>query len=139
MAQGKLLEKNMRTVKLDTNELLSQCRNAGYFSLNDLEYAVMEPNGMISFLPKSTARPLQTRDLGLSLKQELIKPSLIIDGQILYQNLTIVGFDEIWLEKQLEKLNIKDIKEVLFGTLDNDQQLIVYEKKVPCTKHTIFE
>ena len=55
---GKLFEKNFRKAKIDLNEFLSQCRINGYFDISELESAILEENGHISFLPKSGNRPL---------------------------------------------------------------------------------
>ena len=35
---GKILEKNLRKVKFDINDLLEEIRSAGYFDLNEVEY-----------------------------------------------------------------------------------------------------
>ena len=50
---GKLLEKPLRSLKIDVNDLLEQCRSNGYFNLEEIEYAIMEANGKISILPKA--------------------------------------------------------------------------------------
>ena len=50
---GQLFEKNFRKAKIDLNEFLAQCRISGYFDISQLESAILEENGHISFLPKS--------------------------------------------------------------------------------------
>lgn len=50
---GKLYRKNLIKSKLDLNEFLMQCRINGYFNLADIQTAILEPNGRISFLPVS--------------------------------------------------------------------------------------
>ena len=44
---GKLLEKNMKKVKYDMNDLLEQCRINGYFDISEIKYALMEANGTV--------------------------------------------------------------------------------------------
>ncbi|MEG2814041.1 MAG: DUF421 domain-containing protein, partial [Oscillospiraceae bacterium] len=44
---GKILEKNLQKVRYDINDLLSEARYAGYFDINDIEYAIMEASGRI--------------------------------------------------------------------------------------------
>ena len=44
---GKICEENLRKAKMDVNDLLSQCRTAGAFSPNEIEHAVLEPNGIL--------------------------------------------------------------------------------------------
>ena len=45
MDNGKLYKKNFKKSKLDLNEFLVQCRTKGFFSLSDIQTAILEPNG----------------------------------------------------------------------------------------------
>ena len=59
---GRMIEENLKKVKYDINDFLSDCRQAGYFNVNDIAYAVMEHNGKISFLPYPDKRPCTPSD-----------------------------------------------------------------------------
>ena len=50
--KGKILEKNLKKVKFDVNDLLEECRSNNYFDLKEIEYALMESKGTVSILPK---------------------------------------------------------------------------------------
>lgn len=52
MENSKLIYKNMKKSMIDVNDLLSQAREMGYFDLSEIEFAILEANGKISFLPK---------------------------------------------------------------------------------------
>ena len=72
---GKLIEKNLKKVKFDINDLLEECRVSGYFDINQIEYALMEANGKLSVLPKGDYLPVTIKDMNLkSTKKELILP-----------------------------------------------------------------
>ena len=49
---GVLYRDNLKKAKLDINEFLTFCRIAGWFDLNQLQTAILEHNGVVSFLPK---------------------------------------------------------------------------------------
>jgi uncharacterized membrane protein YcaP (DUF421 family) len=49
---GKVLERNLRRERLTVDELLEQARIQQIASLQDVAWAVFEPNGSISFIPK---------------------------------------------------------------------------------------
>lgn len=49
---GQLFKDNLKKSKMDLHEFLIQCRNNGYFDLSNLDTAILESNGKISFLPK---------------------------------------------------------------------------------------
>ena len=55
--RGKLYRKNFARARLDMDEFLAQCRVNGYFDLGQIQTAVMEPNGRLSILPRTDARP----------------------------------------------------------------------------------
>lgn len=129
MNKGEFINQNLKLVKLDINDFLSQARNAGYFDIQDIEAAIMEPNGMISFMPKSQFRPVCPRDLSLDPKKAFIKPVLIVDGQVMQENLKISGYDEQWINKQMQQLNIANINDVFLGTLDENHQLLIFLKQ----------
>ena len=61
---GKMYPENIKTAKLDTGDLLTRARNAGYFDISQISYAILENNGKISFLPKAVEKPVTLKDLG---------------------------------------------------------------------------
>jgi uncharacterized membrane protein YcaP (DUF421 family) len=125
---GTLYEKNFKKAKLDISEFLQQCRVNGYFDISDLQTAILEPNGQISFLPLSTARPINPEDMGITPSQDTMTSTLIIDGKIMSENLKHSGKDEKWLQKQLATKNIKKVTDVFLATCDLENQLTVFEK-----------
>lgn len=125
---GKLYRNNFKKGKLDLNEFLMQCRTNGYFNISEIQTAVLEPNGKISFLPKSINRPATPEDLNLNPKQEKIVLNVVLDGVILEENLKILNKDKEWLEKQTKKQGIKDTNKIFLATLDQDDNLSIYMK-----------
>ena len=123
---GKLFEKNFRKAKIDLNEFLSQCRINGYFDISELESAILEENGHISFLTKSGNRPLTPGDMQLTPERDSLVANLIIDGHIMPHNLKASGKDEKWLTGQLKTYGISDVKDVLLATCDLNQKFTVY-------------
>jgi uncharacterized membrane protein YcaP (DUF421 family) len=52
---GKLIEKNMRRERLTEEELMEEARRQQVATLDDIQWAVLEPSGNISFIPKSAS------------------------------------------------------------------------------------
>lgn len=125
---GRLLEKNLKRSKLDINEFLAQCRLQGYFNLADIEFALMEANGQISFLPKEEKRGVVCEDMGLSPEQEGLVANVVIDGKVMKRNLKAAGKDESWLKKALAQQKAGNISEILLATVDIQGSLSVYHK-----------
>lgn len=136
---GKLYRKNFTSAKIDLNDFLMECRINGYFNLNDIQTAILEPNGRISFLSKSSRRPVEPEDLNVSPSQENILYNIILDGVLLKENLEKSGNNLNWLERNLKKQGINDLKKVFLATCDNQNNLSVYVKLDKKNKHDFFE
>ncbi len=126
MAAGKLYRKNFKAAKLDLSEFSVMCREAGYFKLSDIHTAVFEPNGKLTVLPKSTARPLMPSDLGITPPKDAISTEIIMDGRALGENLTRLGYDDAWLRKRLSELGYKSAREVYYATVDESGSVDAY-------------
>lgn len=125
---GELYNENLKKAKMDVDEFLVECRINGYFDLSQVESAVLEPNGKISFLPVTEERPATPKDLGIVPTQEEMFANVIIDGQILEYNLKHVGRDKNWLNQQLEGQNIKKIDDVFLAVCDKQGNFHAYPK-----------
>ncbi|MBC7342631.1 MAG: DUF421 domain-containing protein [Clostridia bacterium] len=126
---GKILEDNMRKMRYNIDELLMQLRDKQIFNLEDIEYAVLEPNGNLSVLPKSQKRPVTPNDLGIPTGYEGIASELVVDGKIIYQNLEQNHLDQNWLLGELQKHGVTDIRQVALATLSTDGTVYVDFKK----------
>jgi len=127
--EGKIITKNMRKVRFDVDDLLEVCRCNGFFNLNEIQYALMEANGEISFLPKVDYKPVVAKDMNLKLSQDSLVANIILDGKVMKKNLENMNKDEEWLNKQLKVLGYYDMKNIILATLDTNEKLIVYEKE----------
>lgn len=136
---GKLYKKNLLKAKLDIGEFLALCRTSGYFNLDDIYTAILEPSGKISFLPKSTKRFVTPEDLNLNPEQETLIANVVIDGHIMEKNLKSTGNNEKWLEKQIHAQGVSDISDIFLATCDQNDKLSIYVKLKESMKHDIFE
>lgn len=135
---GKLYRKNFLKSKIDLNEFLMQCRINGYFNLNDIQTAILEPNGKISILPSVLKRPTIPEDLNLNPNQETLTTNIILDGILLKENLTKTGNNINWLNCNLKKQGISNIKNIFLATCDSNNNLSVYIKYDKQNSHDLF-
>lgn len=131
---GRLYRQNLKRAKLDLNELLAECRSAGYFDLSELEMILLEVNGKLSFLPVSQNRPVTPQDLSLTPVQDRPAVAVVMDGVPFPDRLKAVGLDEAWLKKQLRIQDVDDCREVFFASVDRDNQLSVYLRETESSK-----
>ena len=137
MDRGKLYYSNFKTAKLDLNEFLTQCRINGYYDLNDIETAILEQNGMLSFLPRSVSRPVTPMDLSLTPNIERPFFTVISDGKILDKNLEQSGLSINELHLQLKALKL-EINDVFAGFYDG-KKLSVYPRYTDSFKNDISQ
>ena len=123
---GKIIKSNLKKVKFDINDMLEECRGNGYFDVNEIAYAIMEANGKLSILPKSMYQNATKSDLNLKNKRVGLCANVIIDGKIMKENLKNCNKDYDWLKKEVKKQN-KKIEDILLGTLDIDNNLVLFE------------
>ncbi|WP_090236687.1 DUF421 domain-containing protein [Fictibacillus solisalsi] len=126
--KGTMDRKQMSKNKIDINQLQNLIRQKGYFSLREIEYAILETNGSISVLPKSDNQPVTRQDLKLQQQATTLPVTLIMDGTILYDNLSTAGVDEDWLIKQLKKKNFHSAKEIFYAEWKNGEDLFVMKE-----------
>lgn len=137
--RGDLLEKSLKKSKIDLNELLQEARNNGYFDISEIEYAIMEANGKISFLPKSKYKALTPNDMKIKTKFKGVCFNLIIDGKIMFKHLKQIKKDEKWLLKRLENMGYRNINDLLLVICDSDEKLTVYERNIEVLEENVFE
>lgn len=124
--KGKLFIKNLSRAKLDVNEFLSIARGQGYFNITDIEYALLEPNGKISFLPLAAKRALTPEDMSLNPEQERPVHPVILNGKVLEKNLQQLGYDTKWLNLRLHEQNAPAPIEIVLATCDVKGNITVY-------------
>lgn len=125
---GNLIREGLKKTKLDLNDLLEQCRINGYFNISDIEYALMEANGQISFLPKTENKSVTIKDMKLKVTKEGLVANVIIDKKIIIKNLENMGKDLKWLEHELEVKGLKK-DDILLATLDINDKLTIFRDK----------
>lgn len=140
MENGKIYQRNFSIAKLDITEFLTQCRVSGYFNLDDIDTAILEQNGKISILPKSSARPVNTQDLNLAVNNEKIAVNVILDGNVMLENLRRTGNDIEWLRHELKKQNINSENEVFLAICNTaDNSLSLYKKVSNAPENDVFQ
>lgn len=134
---GKIIEENLKKVHFDVNDLLTQCRIAGYFDVSKIEFAIMETTGNVSFMLKSEENPVTNKDMNKQIEQEELMANVIIDGKIMEENLKSIGKDKFWLVNKVNEHDM-DIKDILLGIANLNNDLYLYNKNVEMNQEHYF-
>lgn len=135
---GSFIRKNFSKAHLDVNEFMTQCRINGCFDLSELDTAIMEQNGRISFYLKAYARPVTVGDMGLSVSVGAVPVTVVLDGKILDRNLYGAGYDERWLSQKMKEALVADIKDVMLATVDSGGKAVFYGNADVTNENDIF-
>lgn len=100
-------------------------REKSIFKVSDVEMAILETNGELSVMKKTVESPITPRLLGMAVKQEHAPTLLIVDGNILENNLSTLGYSEEWLVNEIQKQGASTIEDVFIGQIDSKGELFV--------------
>lgn len=125
---GHVDQKEMRRIRISIDELVSEVRQSGLPSLEDVDYAILEQNGKISIIPRKIAQPPDAKALGLSPKESGVVHVLIGDGKIDEYNLKLLRLDREWLYDRLSE-KVLAPEEVFFLGMDDGGTLYWIEKE----------
>ncbi len=103
----------LRKNNMDVEDLIESMRSAGYYSLDDLDYAIFESNGKLSAKEKAKAD-------GESSSLPVL---LVCEGKAIHNNLALIGWDLKTLGEAIKSYGAKDIKEVGVLTVDGNGKI----------------
>lgn len=130
MSNGKLLYQSFKNLNIDINDFLEQARIAGYFDITQINYAIMEANGDISFLLKE--------DSNSNNKQGILPANVIIDSNIMHENIKETDKSESWFIKELKKQGYTSYENILLATYSNNN-LTIYRKNENIKPKNVLE
>ena len=137
--KGKIIESGLKKSKIDVNDLLMEARENGYFNLDEIDYALMEVNGNISFLPKEKDKPVTKKDMKIKCNNEGLTVNAIIDSKYMANNMKAINKDKEWLDHELKVNGYDNYDNILLATIDNNYKVTIYEKNVKPDKNTVLE
>lgn len=118
--EGKIIYNNLRKEGIDINDLEELARQKGYFNLEKINYAILEPSGKISFLAKN--------NIAKEKIDSYLQINIIIDGTIIDENLKIMKKDNLWVENVIRENGYNGVWEILLLTLDKAGNITIFSK-----------
>ncbi len=144
--KGKINYDALKKQQINLDEVMEELRLAGYFDLNDIEYAILENNGQLSFLSArssnqssggsgsssdSSNQGNSNQDGSTNSSNETQPPKLpviyVLDGHINNNSLTTSGQNAAWIQHELDKHHAGPIKNILIAMTDTNGKFI-YQK-----------
>jgi len=105
---GKVCFKQMTKLRYSLDDLISQLREKGIKSIEEVDYAVLENSGTLSVFQKTKDYPLP----------------IILDGVIDHEVLKEINKDAVWIYKLLEKKNLK-LEDIFYAFYTKEKTYII--------------
>lgn len=128
ISKGELKQDELRKNRIELDELLSELRQKGCSDISDVNYAILEENGKLSVFPYTKESAATPSELSVSVTENGIAHACIIDGQIICHNLSLVGWNNARLEKELKKRKLK-LSEVFLLTVNDTEEVTLIKKE----------
>lgn len=126
--KGNIVVNNMKRARITIDQLNMKLRENNFFYLSDVEFALLENDGKLSVLPKSNKAPLTPSDMNIATTDKGLMKDIIIDGNIINENLNILGLGESWLNSQLKSKKIKSVSEIFYAGVDSNKNLYLSKR-----------
>ena len=114
---GVIDQQMMKSVRMTVLDLVELLRGQDVFDISTVAFAVLEVNGNLSVLLKSSEQPATAADLNVKKDKALLPLPVISDGKIIKESLEAIGTDEGAVCKMLKGDNVSDI---FLMTMDRD-------------------
>lgn len=124
MQNGKIIKKNMKKAKIDIDDLIASARSNGYFNLADIDFAIMEITGNISFMPTPLKRALNPKDFNFAPQKENLSYDVVLDGKFVEKEIEKSKVSKNELKKMIENREIK-LSEIALASIDKNKQLTI--------------
>lgn len=123
--KGKINFDELKKNHLDLNQLQHLLRAKDIFSVRECEFALLESDGTLSVIRKPLYEIVQRQDLNIPAKNASLPLSLIVDGEIVYDNLKLAEQREDWLLSEIKKQGFLSSKDVLYAEWEEGESLLV--------------
>ncbi|KIQ95343.1 hypothetical protein LH47_00597 [Anoxybacillus thermarum] len=115
ISKGKILYEALKQTKLDLNQLQHLLRARNVFSVREVEYAILETDGTVSVMKKAPFEQPTRQDQNISACEATLPVTVIIDGEVIWDNLQENGWDEQWLKKHIRHAGFENYNDILYA------------------------
>lgn len=128
----------LKNLNISLDDLFEAIRSCNYFSIDEVQYAIVETNGTVNVLPKKDFSPLTVGDFNKTkLTNELVKletdkttipVTIVSEGSIMQNNLKIAEVNENFINWVMKKTNTKKVEDILVLTIDGNGKIYFQTK-----------
>ena len=117
ISNGMIDRKIMRELRFSVDDLMTALRGNDIFSIDEVQYAIVETTGSMSVMKKQDCETVTCKDMGICKKPENPPQVVISDGKILKETLSFASMSEKTLRRILRREKIHP-EQILLMTAD---------------------
>jgi uncharacterized membrane protein YcaP (DUF421 family) len=127
--KGVVMQKELAAQRLNMDDLTMLLRINNIFSITEVDYAILEPNGQLSVLKKPSLESVIKKDMNIeTADRNNIPTEIIVDGKLVSKNLKEFNLDEKWLLNQLKQAGVNSVEDVFFAEYQSEGSLYIDKK-----------
>ena len=127
MSEGKIDTDALEKSGVSLEKLREEARLAGYFNLGDIDTAILEKSGKISFLTKPMSRALNPKDFNFTPVHEGVPVTIVKNGKIIEES-----FEKAELDREEIMTLIlsrgRNLEGILLATITDSGRVDIFEK-----------
>ncbi len=105
--RGRVLQGQLRRLRMSTEDLFEQLRQCGCFALEDVAYAIVETNGAMSVLKKPASDPLTPKQAGVKVDAAALEVVVVSDGALSRHSLELCGKSPAWAKERAKNAGLE--------------------------------
>ena len=101
--KGKIIKHSLKSMRFNMDDLSMLLRKNNIFSIAEVEYAILEPDGNLSVMKKEPQQQVTKKDMKIpTATVKHIPLEIIVDGKVINHNLVELNLNQKWLETELK-------------------------------------
>lgn len=113
----------MKDLNMSVDDLIEMLRQAGYYSFDQILYAIIETNGKLSVIPTSENAPATAKDVNADNPPAQLPRIIISDGKTLKNQLKSLNISSKSFNKLLTDLSVPSIKDILVLSVEENGKI----------------
>ena len=122
---GTLNRAVMKNNRYTIDEMMEHLRKSGIVDVSTVKSAILETDGTLSTILFDKDAPATPTQLGFTPPESEIPLVLISDGELVPYSVKKLGFDERFVEKQLQNKGYSSISEIFLMTADRSGKIFI--------------
>ena len=125
---GKILQHSLKATRVTLDELMGHLREKDILDPGNVQYAILETDGNLSVFPYPKEEPASAKEAGIQVKDRYLPITIIGDGCLYEENLTVARRDKKWVQKILNEKRTS-LKETWLLTVDEKGKILWIPKE----------